>query len=105
MSIITTNNFNNKYKYYGIVSGISVRSFSSMRQLLSGLQSVFGGKQKLMEEKINQAKIEALSSMIQNAKKKGANSVIGVKINVSEISTGDRDGYIVYSATGTAIKK
>lgn len=105
MSITTTNSFNNKYKYYGVVNGVSVRSLSMMRQFVVGLKSVFGGKMNLIEEKINEAKLEAMNKMIEQARQKGANSVIGVKLNVSEISANKTDGYIVFSSTGTAVKK
>lgn len=93
-----------KYESIGIVMGVSVRAISALRQLFSGLASIVGGRRGEIEKKLIEAREEAIQEMRNNAVTMGANEVIGVHVEMSEISQGDRDGYIVVSATGTAVK-
>lgn len=93
-----------KHEPIGIVMGVSVRAISALRQLFSGLMSIVGGRRGELEKKLIEAREEAIQEMRDNAVTMGADEVIGVHVEMSEISQGDRDGYMVVSATGTAVK-
>jgi uncharacterized protein YbjQ (UPF0145 family) len=81
-----------------------VRAISTLRQLFSGVASIFGGRRGELEKKLIQAREEAIDEMSANANLAGADEVIGMHVDMSELSTGDRDGYLIVSATGTAVK-
>lgn len=93
-----------KYETIGVVMGVSVRAISALRQLFSGVASIFGGRRGELEKKLIEARKEAVDEMSTNAKLAGADEVIGMHIEMSELSTGNRDGYLIVSATGTAVK-
>lgn len=93
-----------KYETIGVVMGVSVRAISTLRQLFSGVASIFGGRRGELEKKLIQAREEAIDEMSANANLAGADEVIGMHVDMSELSTGDRDGYLIVSATGTAVK-
>ena len=42
--------------------------------------------------------------MIDDANNKGADEIIGVRVEISEISNRNHDGMLVCSVTGTAVK-
>lgn len=84
--------------------GVSVHSVSFFRQLFTNIGGIFGGKSSKLEEKLLDARAEAIKEMQENAVRMGADEVIGVHVEMSEISRGDRDGFIVLNATGTAVK-
>lgn len=93
-----------KYETIGVVMGVSVRAISALRQLFSGVASIFGGRRGELEKKLIEARKEAIDEMSANAKLAGADEVIGLHVEMSELSSGDRDGYFIVSATGTAVK-
>lgn len=93
-----------KYESVGIVMGVSVRAISALRQFFSGLASIVGGRRGEIEKKLIEAREEAIQEMRDNAINMGADEVIGMHVEMSEISQGDKEGYIVVSATGTAVK-
>ena len=105
MKVISTSLIDdNKYESIGLVTGISVRSLSFFRRLLGGLQTIFGGKMELFEEKLVEARVEAIQNMISRAKKMEADEVIGVNVEMSEIASGRSDAFLVCSCYGTAVK-
>lgn len=104
--ILTTTYFDeDKWTPIGLVTGMSVRAISIFRGLFSGLMSIPGGKMEAIEKKFIEAREEALKEMVQNAKANGATRVIAVDIDVSELSRGDTNAFIVFTATGTALKQ
>lgn len=94
----------NKYEAIGVVMGVSVRAISSLRQLFSGVASIFGGRRGELEKKLIEAREEAIQEMKDNATSSGADIVYGVHIDTSELSRGNSDGFLVVSATGTGFK-
>ncbi len=73
---------------YGIVRGIIVRSRSVVGQIGAGFQTLFGGNISLYTELCERARVDAYELMIQHAAQMGANGVIGVRYDATEISSG-----------------
>lgn len=73
---------------YGVVRGIIVRSRSIVGNIGAGLQSLFGGNISLYTELCEQARGDAYALMLQHAGELGANAVIGVRYDATEISPG-----------------
>jgi uncharacterized protein YbjQ (UPF0145 family) len=72
----------------GLVRGIVVRSRSVVGQFGARVQQVFGGNITLYTEMCEHARQEAFVIMLQHAAAVGANGVIGVRYDATEISPG-----------------
>jgi uncharacterized protein YbjQ (UPF0145 family) len=73
---------------YGIVRGIIVRSRSVVGQIGAGFQTLFGGNISIYTELCDRARRDAYELMIQHAAQLGANAVIGVRYDATEITAG-----------------
>jgi uncharacterized protein YbjQ (UPF0145 family) len=73
---------------FGVVRGIIVRSRSVVGNIGAGLQSIFGGNISIYTELCEQAREEAFQLMLAHAGQLGANAVIGVRYDATEISQG-----------------
>ncbi len=72
----------------GIVRGITVRSRSVVGSIGAGLQTLVGGNISLWTELCEQAREEAFELMVRHADELGANAMIGVRYDATEISSG-----------------
>ena len=75
-------------KNLGIVRGITVRSRSIVGNVLGGLQSLFGGNITVYTNLCEQARTEAFDLMCQHADQMGANAVIGLRYDATEVLQG-----------------
>jgi uncharacterized protein YbjQ (UPF0145 family) len=72
----------------GIVRGIVVRSRSLVGSIGAGLQTLFGGNITLYETLCEQAREQAYERMLTHAEDIGANAVVGMRYDATEISPG-----------------
>lgn len=72
-------------EYKGIVRGIIVRAPTIMQGLLGGLKSVIGGRIGAYTEMCEQARKQAYDLLIQHAQEVGANAVVGLRYDASEV--------------------
>jgi uncharacterized protein YbjQ (UPF0145 family) len=72
----------------GVVRGIVVRSRSVIGNIGASLQTIFGGNITIYTSLCEQARSEAYELMIRNAKGVGANAMIGVRYDATEIAPG-----------------
>lgn len=72
----------------GLVRGIVVRSRSLFGTIGAGLQTIFGGNITLMTELCETTRADALGRMVHHAKEMGANAVIGVRYDATEVMQG-----------------
>ena len=75
-------------KSYGVVRGIIVRSRSIVGNIGAGLQSLFGGNISLYTSLCERAREDAFNQMLAHAGALGANAVIGVRYDATEITAG-----------------
>ena len=75
-------------RYLGVVRGITVRSRSVFGTFGASIQQLFGGNITLYTELCEQARREAFEIMVRHAEALGANALIGVRYDATEISTG-----------------
>ena len=75
-------------KSFGVVRGIIVRSRSIVGNIGAGLQSLFGGNISLYTSMCERAREDAFNEMLSHAGQLGANAVIGVRYDATEISAG-----------------
>ena len=75
-------------KNLGMVRGITVRSRSIVGNFFGALQSLFGGNITIYTNLCEQARTEAFDLMCEHAQKLGANAIIGVRYDATEVMTG-----------------
>src|SRR2546421_13042244 len=72
----------------GVVRGIVVRSRSIVGSIGAGLQTLVGGNISLFSNLCEQTRNDAFELMLQHAAQLGANGVIGVRYDATEIMQG-----------------
>ena len=89
--IITTTLSIEGYKikeYKGVVRGIIVRSPTIAQGVMGGLKSVIGGQINAYTEMCEQARQQAYDLLISHAQSIGADAVVGLRYDASEVSQG-----------------
>ena len=72
----------------GLVRGITVRSRSIVGNFFGGLQSLFGGNITIYTELCEQARDETYRDMVRHARALGANAIIAVRYDATELMAG-----------------
>jgi uncharacterized protein YbjQ (UPF0145 family) len=75
-------------KSFGVVRGIVVRSRSIVGNLGASIQSLFGGNISLYTSLCERARQDAFNQMITHAGELGANAVVGVRYDATELVAG-----------------
>lgn len=81
------------------VHGLTVRTRGVGGKLVAGIQGIFGGEVTSYTSECEKARRESLDRMIENAKKIGANAIIGADFETSDILQGTAT---VFASYGTA---
>ncbi|MBW8760340.1 MAG: YbjQ family protein [Burkholderiales bacterium] len=72
----------------GVVRGIVVRSRSIVGNFIGGLQSLFGGNITIYTELCEQARGQTYDEMCEHARAMGANAIVGMRYDATEIMAG-----------------
>ena len=72
----------------GVVRGITVRSRSIFGTIGGALQTLAGGNISLFTELCEKTRAEAFEMMIAHAEQLGANAVVGVRYDATELMQG-----------------
>ena len=90
MLVVTTNDLPGYrvVRVIGLVRGITVRSRSIVGSIGGALQSIVGGNITIYTELCEQARQETYQDMVRDARKLGANAIIGMRYDATEIMTG-----------------
>ena len=75
-------------KSFGVVRGIIVRSLSIIGNFGASIQSLFGCNISLYTNMCERAREDAYNLMLTHAGQLGANAVIGVRYDATEIAQG-----------------
>jgi uncharacterized protein YbjQ (UPF0145 family) len=84
----------------GLVRGVTVRSRSVFGTIGASLETLVGGNITLFEDMCEKTREQALELMMQHALERGANAVIGVRYDATEVMQGVTE-VIAY---GTAVR-
>jgi uncharacterized protein YbjQ (UPF0145 family) len=90
-SLVTTANELTGFRvvrHFGVVRGIIVRSRSIVGNIGAAFQQIVGGNITLYTNLCEQARNDAYELMIQHAEQVGANALVGVRYDATEISSG-----------------
>lgn len=85
--------------YLGIVTGEAIMGANVLRDFMASITDVVGGRSGAYEQKLAQARKIALREMAEEAKRLGANGVVGIDIDYEVI----RDGMLMVTTSGTAV--
>ena len=72
----------------GVVRGITVRSRSIVGNFLGGLQALFGGNITIYTELCEQARDQTYRDMLHHARQLGANAIIAVRYDATDVMAG-----------------
>ncbi len=72
----------------GIVRGITVRSRSIVGNIFGGLQTLLGGNITIYSELCERARSETYHLMCEHARQRGANAVISVRYDATDLMAG-----------------
>ncbi len=75
-------------KNLGLVRGITVRSRSIVGAIGAGLQTLVGGNITLFETLCERAREQAFERMLAHAEEMGANAVVGMRYDATEVMGG-----------------
>ena len=73
---------------FGVVRGIIVRSRSVIGNIGAGIQALFGGNISIYTSMCERARDDAYRQMLEHASTLGANAVVGVRYDATEIAAG-----------------
>lgn len=87
-------------EHLGLVQGSTVRAKHAGRDIMAGLKNIVGGELKGYTELLEESRDEALSRMIGEAQRLGANAVINISFATSNVAAGASEVF----AYGTAVR-
>jgi len=99
--VLTTPNVEGRkiIKYLGIVSGEAIMGANVFKDFFAGIRDIVGGRAGAYEKELRKAKEIAISEMVEEAKKLGANAILGVDLDYETIG----QSMLMVSASGTAV--
>lgn len=86
-------------KVLGVVTGMSIRTRGALGRFAASIEALVGGRAESYISELKKTRDEAVQDLVNEAWKLGANAVVGVDFETSEIL----EGFIIVTATGTAV--
>jgi len=103
MIVTTTNSIGGKEitDYLGIVSGEAIIGAHLFKDLFASIRDIVGGRSKAYEKTMKESKETALREIEEEAKRLGADAIVGISIDSEVIGS---NGMMMVTVTGTAVK-
>jgi uncharacterized protein YbjQ (UPF0145 family) len=90
-------------EYRGVVTGEAILGTNIFRDFFASIRDVIGGRSGSYERVLSDARQTAIDEMVDQAKRAGANAVVGVDIDYESISAGSSNTMLMVSVSGTAV--
>lgn len=87
--------------YLGLVTGESILGANIVRDVFAGIRDIVGGRAGAYEKVLRDARRIAIEEMTEEARKLGANAVIGVDVDYETVGGGTM---LMVSVSGTAVR-
>ena len=87
-------------EHYGLVSGSSVRAKNMIIDIMADIKNAFGGEIHSYGDLLRETREKALNEMVEQAKSMGANGILNIRYETSNIAAGAAEVYVY----GTAVK-
>jgi uncharacterized protein YbjQ (UPF0145 family) len=103
IQMTTTPGFEGKTirEYKGIVTGETIIGANIFKDLFAGIRDIIGGRSGSYEKVLREAKQTALSEMQEEARRLGANAIVGIDLDYETV--GANGGMLMVTASGTAV--
>lgn len=88
-------------EYKGVVAGEAILGAHVFRDLFAGIRDIVGGRSGSYEKSLRQAREIAFAELEEEARRLGADAVVGVDIDYEVI--GEKGSMMMVSASGTAV--
>jgi uncharacterized protein YbjQ (UPF0145 family) len=86
--------------YVGIVTGEAIMGANIVRDFLATITDVVGGRSGAYENKLKDARDIAIGEMVEQARRMGANAIVGIDIDYEVV----REGMLMVAVSGTAVR-
>lgn len=87
--------------YLGVVTGEAILGANIFRDLFAGIRDVIGGRSGSYEKVLREAREHALRELGDEARKLGADAVVGIDLDYETVSQGTM---LMVTASGTAVR-
>ena len=88
-------------RVFGVVTSLVPRTRGFLGKVVAGFQSMVGGEISVFTSELEKARMEAMLRLKDKARRMGANAVVGLDLEISDL--GLQAGVVIVSATGTAV--
>ncbi|OJU13232.1 MAG: hypothetical protein BGN86_16640 [Caulobacterales bacterium 68-7] len=89
-------------EYLGVVAGEAILGANVFRDLFAGIRDIVGGRSGSYEEVLRRGRETALAELAEEARRRGANAVVGVDIDYETV--GSAGSMLMVTASGTAVR-
>lgn len=88
-------------QYLGVVSAETIIGANIFRDLFASIRDIIGGRSSSYEEVLRSAKDTALRELEDEARRLGANAVVGIDLDYETVGSGG--SMLMVTASGTAV--
>ena len=81
------------------VFGLSIRTRGALGKIMAGIEGFLGGEIESFRKECEKARIQSLRRMVEQAETMGANAIVGVDFETSNIL----ESATIFSSYGTAV--
>ncbi len=105
MLIVTTESIQGRTvtQYLGMVTGEAIMGANLFKDLFAGIRDIVGGRSGAYENELVKAREVAVAEMAEEAKRLGANAILGVAVDYESFQPGQTGGMLMVAVTGTAV--
>jgi uncharacterized protein YbjQ (UPF0145 family) len=89
-------------EYLGVVTGEVIVGANIFKDLFAGIRDIVGGRSGSYESTLRDARQQALAELGEEARKLGADGVIGIDLDYEVLGQGG--SMLMVTASGTAVK-
>lgn len=90
-------------RYLGVVTGEAILGANIFRDFFAGIRDIVGGRSGAYENELRKAREIALREMTDEARRAGANAVVGIDLDYETIEISGGGNMLMVSASGTAV--
>ena len=92
-------------EYKGLVRGVVVRTPTIVQGFLGRLKNIIGGRIGAYTDMCEQARGQAYESMVEHAKALGANAIVGISYDASEVVSKESATEVLCYGTAVVVAK
>jgi uncharacterized protein YbjQ (UPF0145 family) len=89
-------------EYLGIVTGETIMGANVVRDFMAAFTDIIGGRSGVYESKLREGREVAIAEMVEEARRLGADAVVGVDLDYEVVGQGG--SMLMVTASGTAVR-